>query len=280
MKNGNSQQFYKRAFRFIFCQHCSREFESKNRDRKFCSISCYRSSDYYREVRKKLVEKVSKPKELNTCLNCGKERYLPPHQAKKQKYCNKICGREYMANRFDRYIANPEALALPQNYDEFLTKDELPCLIADCKWRGQNLANHVNRTHGIPRDRLKELGGFNKSSGLVSKKLAKKFSRHARTAQRIAYARHNVEKMLEVHKASNFSSVKKKRTVRLEGKEHAAKAWIERSFEKEELDGKCPACGKAFTTTMTWQKYCSIKCQQAFLRRPDREHYAQPHTEN
>lgn len=49
--------------------------------------------------------------------------------SKKSKVCGSRCYRLFMAGRFDRWIVNPQTISLPQNYDEFLVKKELPCLI-------------------------------------------------------------------------------------------------------------------------------------------------------
>ena len=73
-----------------------------------------------------------------------------------------------MAKRFDRWIANPQTLALPQAYDEFLTGEELPCLVEGCNWRGQWLSLHMNYTHGVPADEFKRAAGFNLKSGIIS----------------------------------------------------------------------------------------------------------------
>jgi hypothetical protein len=118
-----------------------------------------------------------------SCLACGKDFEIIPSAAErprtfkkmknkrvyKRKFCSSMCARKYRADRFDRYVANPESLALPQCYDEFLTQDELPCLVEGCGWRGHNLSTHMNLAHGMPAAELKELAGFNVSTGVVSR---------------------------------------------------------------------------------------------------------------
>ena len=63
-----------------------------------------------------------------------------------KKFCSKDCRRLHYAERFDRWVANPETLALPQCYDEFLMQEELPCLIDGCEWKGKHLARTATRS--------------------------------------------------------------------------------------------------------------------------------------
>jgi len=156
-------------------------------------------------------------KEKWTCLSCGQEQILRVSKAKKKKFCNYRCYRKYMAERFDRYIANPETIALPQCYDEFLNSTELHCLIEGCDWIGKALSNHMNFAHGIPADKFKEMAGFNRKTGVVSSDMAKNLA-----------ARHQQwngppENMNNKLTPSKFSP---KPEVRLEGREHLSKSSV------------------------------------------------------
>jgi hypothetical protein len=106
------------------------------------------------------------------CLKCGKEFHA--RESERKKYCNEICRRQYMAERFDRWIASPETIALPQNYDEFLTQEKLPCLVDGCNFEGHKLSLHMNLTHGVTEREFKKLAGFNLSSGITSLPLKKR----------------------------------------------------------------------------------------------------------
>ncbi len=79
-----------------------------------------------------------------------------------------------------RFIANPETVSLPQNFDEFLDRAELPCLIEGCGWSGKHLTIHVNAAHGIRAADFKRATGFNVGSGLVGSELARPLSERAR----------------------------------------------------------------------------------------------------
>jgi ssDNA-binding Zn-finger/Zn-ribbon topoisomerase 1 len=119
------------------------------------------------------------------CLECAEPMLCYPSQAKgstrtkgpragrtsRKRFCSKACGRAYLSKRFDRFIANPEIIPLPQNYDEFLDKQCLPCLIADCEWEGHQLSTHMNMVHGVTARQFKKLAGFNNGTGVVSREL-------------------------------------------------------------------------------------------------------------
>ena len=123
------------------------------------------------------------------CLNCGKQNDYTPGVAQNgghknrpdgriypRRFCSRPCFREWNAKRFDRWFATPESLALPQGYDEFLTKKSLPCLVHGCDWVGDNLSIHMNHAHGICADEFKRLAGFNKGTGVVSPSTSRKLS--------------------------------------------------------------------------------------------------------
>src|SRR5262249_15951573 len=121
------------------CQQCGQEFRAKYKGRKYCSIKCYRSSpDLMERLRVQSSKLALEAREAQgfhsaerltkKCLQCGTEMYVRPKEFNTKRYCSKPCYRAYMADRFDRWIANPQGIALPQGYDEFLSQEELPCL--------------------------------------------------------------------------------------------------------------------------------------------------------
>lgn len=277
------------------CKHCKRQFRSR-RPKIFCSVQCYvtfpetmnrLAFEGKKATENRLGGKISLP-ELWRCLNCGKEEIRTLAHQKMKKYCSKVCYREYMAGRFDRFIANPETIKLPQCYDEFLDREELPCLVEGCTWKGKALSNHVNFSHGITAAQFKELVGFNNKTGLVSKDMAK----------------HLADRWQQWNGPPSFMGQPPPRTfkpidqskIRLEGKEHIAKARAlnaakfqeaakrlratpefrlnisRKQQEKAKLgtgafskvEVSCTVCGATFTTNITHAKrdvrLCSRKC--------------------
>jgi hypothetical protein len=157
-----------------------------------------------------------------------------------------------MAKRFDRHIANPEAINLPQGYDAYLDQETLRCPVDGCDWHGHHLSIHVNQMHGITADELKRAAGFNKSSGLVSKGLAIRLQ--DRTKQGVAV-------MPEYWTKENQSFPKWNRTtLSNEAKEHYAKA---RALAGAGPIRMCFGCGCEFqqSTPFGKSKYCSKQCR-------------------
>jgi hypothetical protein len=151
------------------CPTCGEEFRSRIKGKTFCSMKCYTSHPTFLERLRRQNEEKSKaafPDGRPCCPQCGEET------PKNRKYCNNLCRRKYFAERFDRFVANPEQIALPQNFDEFLLQSELPCLFEGCEWCGTNLSVHVNTAHGVPVEKFKELVGFNRTTGLVAPSLS------------------------------------------------------------------------------------------------------------
>jgi hypothetical protein len=171
------------------------------------------------------------------CMNCGAKMTLLPSAAhgymrttgyhagriSKTKFCRKLCWRQWQAARFDRHVANPETLALPQDYDEFLTKDELPCLVGGCEWTGKNLSIHMNHAHGITKDEFKALGGFNVTTGVVSASCYERLAANPNARMPIDQMRKLIEK---ARQAANPKKLRGKS--RLEALEHRQKAYAAR----------------------------------------------------
>lgn len=196
------------------CPTCGEEFRSRIKGKKFCSMKCYTSHSSFLDRLRRQNEEKSKaafPDGRPRCPQCGEET------PKNRKYCNNLCRRKYFADRFDRFVANPEQIALPQNFDEFLLQSELPCLFEGCEWCGTNLSLHVNMVHGVSVDKFKEMVGFNRTTGLV--------------APSISEFRSGLMKRLikdGVIKAGDAEHLKKidrsGHEMRLEGKEHWQKS--------------------------------------------------------
>lgn len=211
------------------CDGCGVKFQSKDAKR-FCSLPCYRTSEAGKEVIKsnREVWLAKHPQEQRSCINCGKTMTLPCARAsgsftnvngKKRwrppkRFCSGPCKREWFSNRFDRWVANPEKLCLPQCFDEFLSKDELPCLVDGCAWSGKNLTTHMVNFHGVPRNEFKKIAGFNKTTGVVAQP----------TAKLLAEANAN-KGNLRINEYSDINKIQQPRgRISLEAREHHAKA--------------------------------------------------------
>ena len=168
------------------CPVCKNMFQSKT-SKQFCSIKCYTKSAKFATMLASAREKSHSPEAIQRlvnslrtgkripCLNCNKPIYRK--RSASNKFCSRICFRSYQAERFDRWVANPESLALPQCYDEFLDQEELSCLVSGCNWHGQGLSMHMNLTHGVPAPEFKRAAGFNLNSGIVARPLAELLSK-------------------------------------------------------------------------------------------------------
>lgn len=262
------------------CQHCGKMFASR-RNAEFCNISCYTSSkrfiDVMESARKKALSLESREKlalALRTggmvpCLNCQTEFYRKKSLSsgiRRRLFCSHPCYRAYLAARYDRWIANPQTMSLPQAYDEFLDRHELNCLVEGCDWRGVHLSNHVNIAHGITAREFKRAAGFNLSTGLVGSEMARRLSERAKVG--VAAVGWNLDEAArrlskETQAAPDFI-----RYQSLEGAEHRAKAGL---FTRL-LAGptrKCAGCGEDFTqsTPMGRSKYCSVPCRSRAYRK-------------
>ena len=161
------------------CKTCSIQFDSKVA-RTFCSVKCRAADPEFRAV---LTANLSKPKERNgplpagivqPCVSCSKEIYLTATDRKRgKKACSRSCWRAWLADRFDRAIAQVQTINAVTGYDAFLSQDKLTCLVDGCVWSGADLSLHCNMAHGITAEKLKELAGFNRNTGVVSGPLAR-----------------------------------------------------------------------------------------------------------
>jgi hypothetical protein len=163
-----------------------------------------------------------------------------------------------MAKRFDRWIANPQSLALPQAYDEFLNSEELPCLVEGCNWRGNWLSLHMNFAHGVRADEFKRAAGFNLHSGIISPSL-----RDALAQRPQALSPGHGESLGGASERSHVQGYQS-----LEGREHREKAMalVRAEFGPTRV---CKGCGQTFTqrTPSGRALFCSVPCRDDWYRR-------------
>lgn len=248
------------------CKKCGNEFSSK-KEKFFCSLSCYTKSDQFKELsaanRKASLSPEIRDKVAQTlrtgetiqCQECGKDIYKKKSLSGK-KFCSVVCSRSFFSKRFDRWIANPETLALPQNYDEFLDQEELPCIFEGCEWVGKHLSLHANSSHGVSRDEFKRVAGFNLHSGIVSKPLAETL--RGRDLQGLA-----IDEKMRHAPWSEKTPLGRGRYISLEAREHQRKV---RALVSHGPDRTCEGCGAVFTqeTPFGRQVYCSVACRKKY----------------
>lgn len=243
------------------CEHCRTEFYSHSK-KVFCSLDCYLKSDRFQKIQSARVEKVMAARVSHACLNCQCEMSLKPCLAGKRKFCCKRCMREYYADRFDRWVANPQAIEMPSSFDEFMMLDELPCLVSGCNWVGRNLSTHVNQVHGIACDEFKKMAGFSKGTGLVVLETSEAMSQIAIARNAIGPAKHNPPKM--DRKATRGPGS-------LESKEHRKKTIATICELRGPLS--CLECGNSFASTnVTHTKFCSKLCRHRAGERKRQRH--------
>lgn len=230
--NACGQHYYKllhpERWKSKTCQVCGCIFVTTH-DRTYCTNKCWTQSSAFARCRADYSARMEAARIASECLQCGKLLLLPYHLTERQEYadgkrrspkrfCNKICWRRHFAERFDRWFADPQTLALPQGYDEFLTQAELPCLVDGCEWSGKNLSIHANHCHGITADQLKELAGFNRNTGVVCPSTALALSERGvgRQAGDTTIVAHNP--------AAVAASAAPRSPLRLEWREHHEKA--------------------------------------------------------
>ncbi len=241
------------------CPECGENFLPRDPTTRFCSMECYiGSEDFQTRIREQAASVNARkradgarkagitidPQKRMTqpCLQCQKLIYVKPSNYKAKRFCGTPCYREYLAARFDRWVANPETIALPQCFDEFLTQEELPCLVEGCFWRGQALGHHVNMAHGITADEFREMAGFNRTTGLVTPRVAR------RLAARLGMGNPNF------HAEFGYLSEPHHCKMRLEGREHLRKSTAMLSVTDNGTSLACRGCGSpvAALTSRTW----------------------------
>lgn len=247
------------------CGNCRREFFSRSK-KKYCTLFCYTSSDQYKKMMAENIIKARSPEAIEkrakssrkgfsvACLECGKEFYTKRYRVR--RFCSFPHYRAYMNKRYDRFMANPESIALPQCYDEFLDREELKCIIGDCTWEGRHLSVHVNQAHGILANEFKKMTGFNLSSGLVSKDLSLSLSKR----EMRGVALDHIEKQRAAAKVAQEGWRKSKSQPSLEAVEHRKKSRILMGPGPEQ---SCRECGATFRRMCSAGRslYCSIPCR-------------------
>ena len=184
---------------------------------RYCSRACYRRSS---QLKQHLASYRVFTQVTLTCEQCGvtfcRQRAEAQKPTGKARFCSQGCWRQYFAYRFDRWIANPEAIPLPHNYDEFLTQEELPCLIDGCDWKGKHLGIHVNHAHGIDAATFKKMAGFNHTTALATDETLRKLS----DAQQLHDRTNFFQAAPDITDVSPMGAYER----RLEAREHQAKA--------------------------------------------------------
>lgn len=238
------------------CPTCGSMFQSRRKDKVFCSLDCYIDSDQFKRMNATnlaaLNPTLGVPK---ICKGCGAE--YP--RASRALFCGKQCRRKYFADRFDRWVANPENIALPQNFDEFLARDVLSCPVDGCEWEGEHLGYHVNIVHGITAREFKKLCGFNIGSGLVGDALSRSMSDRVKLL--IADGR------IPVGTGFPDGVRTATRCVSLEAREHSKKVRAELPrFRDESLP--CRQCGVAVQQPRCGHRmYCSTRCRSRWYEK-------------
>lgn len=250
------------------CRGCGGDFGSKA-TKAFCTQKCYMGSPQFRAMMLANAAKGAAASsgppltgEHRPCPHCAKPIYIKKHELRAghgRRYCSKRCYRAYMAARFDRWIASPEGMALPQCYDEFLDRAELQCIVGDCAWVGHGLTQHVNAMHGLPRDEFKRAAGFALKTGVVSAVMAKALS--GRRLAGVAIDPPAAFPVLRAGRAPNVVTGYRS----LEGKEHHAKARALLATEPGPVR-PCKVCGREFQqrTLCGLQLYCTTRCRSVW----------------
>jgi len=263
------------------CPTCNQTFFSR-RPKKFCGLRCYVNSSQFKEHSVGNFERINRsrvargaPDEPLPCVHCGKPL---PNRKVSRKYCNQRCYRAFMAGRFDRWIANPQTLALPQAYDEFLSQSELPCLVEGCDWVGKQLSNHMNSAHGVRARDFKMLAGFNLTTGVVSAETAEALASRSHIHDAPGVRQPNTkgkqgtykslegrEHSLKSRSIADFSEANIRNSQRLSTPEakQAMRELIARTRANQpERRSTCLQCEKTFTyRNMKAPKYCGESCQ-------------------
>lgn len=238
------------------CPTCGKMFESRT-SKVFCSLECYNKSPEFKEMAranckkgKQTQEEMWAEKMQRICPVCGKEfRADRSHR----KFCSHLCYRKFRADLFDAWVANPQQIALPQCYDEFMLQEELPCLIEGCNWKGRHLSVHLNQAHGVLAADFKRAAGFNLKTGLVAPDLAEELSQR----RKLGVAVNPV--LQQKGQENRYSGVRNYQS--LEGKEHRRKARM--MIDSEGPERTCIGCGAKFRQSTPFGKalYCTIPCR-------------------
>lgn len=277
------------------CQNCGAPFVSKKPGKKFCTHKCFIASPLHAEQCEKRRAYVDR-----CCRQCGKTEKILPNIARQRKgFCSRACYRKYFAERFDRFVASPESIALPQNFDEFLSQPKLSCPFDGCEWKGKFLGLHVNVAHGVRIADFKRLAGFNKSTGLCTSDIS---GRHSNTALRTnlgslgnrwkpgeSHPQLNYVPTLEARehmlKAQADPALCEKKRRALQGKVYDRRSGLRQTPEMTEKrrlsniramaiteQAVCAHCGQPFQkrAILSRHRYCSQQCSITHRRKNPR----------
>lgn len=244
------------------CPTCGQMFASRNTRKKFCSLDCYTQSEQFKNMRQE-ASQAARQKRTRPCPECGRMFGDDRQTSRGRKFCSTPCYRAWMAKRFDRWMANPETMMLPQSYDEFLDQEELRCLVDGCDWSGRNLSMHMNSAHGVRAREFKRAAGFNYKSGIISKPLAVLLGN--RPLVGVGLEPPSRPPALDAqYQLSNPHSYRS-----LEGSEHHRKT---RALAGNGPSRQCLGCGRSFTQSTPFGRalYCSPECRDRNYREQHR----------
>lgn len=253
------------------CPVCNQTFYSRTA-KIYCSLDCYVASPQFAKVteaarnasrslesRSKMAESLRKGEDAQ-CLNCGSHFYRKKSTARR-KFCTTSCYRSYLADRFDRWVADPQGMALPQCYDEFLDQEELRCVVSGCQWSGAHLTVHMNMAHGVRGDEFKRAAGFNLGTGVVARPLAEALQQ--RPLQGVALQTELPDDVLaKAHAALDKGRYLGHLYRSREASEHKMKA---RALLREQAGPvrTCRGCEQEFRQTSVLGRtlYCTVECR-------------------
>ena len=237
------------------CPQCGTHFESRY-PKLFCTLRCYLDSPMFKERMRALNKKQKEMRVRGECLECGGEFFAKA--SRKKRFCSQNHYRAYLAKRFDRWIASPEGIALPQAYDEFMTLSELPCLVDGCDWQGQHLGAHVNFAHGITADEFKKMAGFNRGTGLCTAEVSQKLSERPHLSLAM-FPPNFVRSKTDNRGAQHVSH---------EALEHLIKGRALAAATLQPPARVCKGCGKSFEQSTVYGAalFCTTKCRSKFYR--------------
>jgi len=233
----------------IKCKTCGKEMVSTYDGRKYCCLKCYMADPETKHRLEDMNLKKKKDAEvIKKCAYCGTVLHMKKSRESKRNYCNKVCSRAYMSERFDRFVVSEMSLGKINNYDEFLSKEILPCPVDGCDWEGEWLSSHMNFEHGIKKDDFKKMMGFNIKSAIMTSGLHLQFLNKDTTH-------------LDQYKGKAIGNLKHKRKDNYyssEASEHKSKEFALRENIKE-----CVVCGEEFRiTNFGNHRYCSVRCRE------------------
>ena len=192
------------------------------------------------------------------CLNCQKPKYA--RGSDKRKYCSHKCYIDYRAKRFERWRDNPQPLVVISDYEAFLNRDTLTCIVEGCDWSGKHLSLHVNQVHGITAEEFKKMFGFNQSTGVISKELFTRYS--ARSPVGVA----RFPELCGLEKAMESVKGAPRKPLTPQAVENAAKGRLNTTVPNPVRICTGCACSFEQSTPFGRAKYCTKTCRK--------EHYS------